>query len=237
MAFVPCDFGHRFTVVNLSVVEFSNLIPLSVAIGYVSCGTHAPLSVAIGYVTCETHAPLSMAIGYVSYGSHASLSMAIGYVTCGTHACMSVIELIIHGVNEMWNMSSTCHMWNSCMHECCTLIDNIFCNTVDEVESSGVITTNISDNYPVFSREKVPTLPEDLILINYRDFSDENLPKFKNSLQDINWNPVLINDDADEAYDLFQSILLTVLNEHFPIQTKNIFNCGKSKPWITPGIL
>ena len=30
---------------------------------------------------------------------------------------------------------------------------------------------------------------------------------------------------------------LTVYNEHFPIQTKNISNRGKSKPWITPGIL
>ena len=35
----------------------------------------------------------------------------------------------------------------------CTQIDNIFCNRVDEVESSGVITTNISDDYPVFARE------------------------------------------------------------------------------------
>ena len=56
-------------------------------------------------------------------------------------------------------------------------------------------------------------------------------------MQDINWNPVLINDDANEAYDLFHSILLTVFNEQFPIQTKNISSCGKRKPRITPGIL
>ena len=119
----------------------------------------------------------------------------------------------------------------------CTLIDNIFCNRVDEVELSGVITTNIFDHYPVFAREKFPTLPEDSISINYRVFSDENLSNFKNSLQDINWNPVLINDDANQAYDLFQSTLLTVFNKHSPIQTKNISSVGKSKPWITPGIL
>ena len=35
----------------------------------------------------------------------------------------------------------------------CTLIDNIFSNRVDEIESSGLITTNISDHYPIFSRE------------------------------------------------------------------------------------
>ena len=46
-------------------------------------------------------------------------------------------------------------------------IDYIFCNRVDEVESSGVITTNISDHYPVFAREKFPTQPEESISINY----------------------------------------------------------------------
>ena len=110
----------------------------------------------------------------------------------------------------------------------CTLIDNIFCNRVDEVESFGVI-TNISDHYPVFAREKFPTLPEDSISINYRVFLDENLSNFKNSLQDINWNSVLIND-ADDAYDLFQSTLLSVFNKDFPIHTINISSCGKSKP-------
>ena len=133
------------------------------------------------------------------------------------------------------------------------LIDNIFCYRVEEVESSIVITTNISDHYPVLSREKFPTMhlkkkeknyswlilnfqAENSISVNCRVFTDENLSNFKNSLQDTNWTPVLINDDAAEAYDLFQSILLTVFNEHFPIQTKNIYNCGKSKPWISSGI-
>ena len=109
-----------------------------------------------------------------------------------------------------------------------------------------MITKDISDHYPVFAREKFPTLPEDSILVNYKDFLKQNLSNFKNYLQDINFNPVLINDDADGAYNLFQSILLIIFNQHppmqtkniyFPIQTKNIYNCGISKPWITPGIL
>ena len=52
----------------------------------------------------------------------------------------------------------------------CTLIDIIFCNRVHVVESSGVITTNISDHYPVFAREKFPTQPEDSISIYYSVF-------------------------------------------------------------------
>ena len=40
----------------------------------------------------------------------------------------------------------------------CTLIDNIFYNRVDEIESTGVITTNISDHYPIFSKELRPIM-------------------------------------------------------------------------------
>ena len=39
-----------------------------------------------------------------------------------------------------------------------TLKDNIFSNRVDEMQSTGVITTNISDHYPIFSRELRLTL-------------------------------------------------------------------------------
>ena len=87
--------------------------------------------------------------------------------------------------------------------------------------------TNISDHYPVCAREKFPTLPEDSISINYRVFWDENLSIFKSLLQDINWNSVLINDDADEAYDLFQITLLFVFNEHFPTYIKSFLVVGK----------
>ena len=50
----------------------------------------------------------------------------------------------------------------------CTLIDNICCNKVGEAETSALIPTNISDHYPVFSREKFPTLPEILQLRTYQ---------------------------------------------------------------------
>ena len=70
-------------------------------------------------------------------------------------------------------------------------------------------------------------LPEDSILINYRVFSDENLSIFKNSLQDINWNPLLINDNADEAYDLFQSTLLSVLMNTSPSTLTTFLVVGK----------
>ena len=96
----------------------------------------------------------------------------------------------------------------------CTLIDNIF-NRIDEKESTGVITTNISDHYPIFSWELRPSLADNVLSINYIVFSDENLSNFRNSPQYTNWEPILNNDDANESYELFQSTLLSIFNDHF----------------------
>ena len=68
-------------------------------------------------------------------------------------------------------------------------------------------------------------------------FSHENLSNFRNSLQYTNWEPILNNDDANESYELFQSTLLSIFNDHIPLQTKNVYNKAHRKPWITPGIL
>ena len=103
----------------------------------------------------------------------------------------------------------------------CTLIDNIFSNRVDEIESSGIITTNISDHYPIFSRELRPSLADNVLSINYRVFSEENLSNFINTFQYTNWEPILNNDDANESDKLFQSTLHSLFNDHFPLHTKN----------------
>ena len=63
------------------------------------------------------------------------------------------------------------------------------------------------------------------------------MSNFRNSLQYTNWEPILNNDDANESYELFQSTLLSIFNDHFPLQTKNVYNKAGRKPGITPGIL
>ena len=111
----------------------------------------------------------------------------------------------------------------------CTLIDNIFCNRIDEIESTGVITTNISDHYPILSRELRQSLADNVLSINYKVFYFENLSNFGNSLQYTNWKPILNNDDANESYEQFQSTLLSIFNDHFPLQIKNVYNKADRK--------
>ena len=44
-------------------------------------------------------------------------------------------------------------------------------------------------------------------------------------------------DDANESYEPFQSTLLSIFNDHCPLQTKNVYNKADREPWITPGVL
>ena len=45
------------------------------------------------------------------------------------------------------------------------------------------------------------------------------------------------NIDANESYELFQSTLLSIFNDHFPLQTKNVYNKADRKPCFFPGTL
>ena len=68
-------------------------------------------------------------------------------------------------------------------------------------------------------------------------FSDELFCNFRNLLQYTNWQAILNNDDANESNELFQSTLLSLFDDHCPLQTKHIYyNKADQKPWITPGI-
>ena len=75
--------------------------------------------------------------------------------------------------------------------------------------------------------------------IIYIIFSDDNLSNFKNSLQDIKWQPVLIDDnDANEPYDLFKVLYLLLLMSTSHFRFKIFQMMEKSKPCIiTPAIL
>ena len=52
-----------------------------------------------------------------------------------------------------------------------------------------------------------PSFADNVLSINYRVFSDEILSNFRNSLQYPNPKPIL-NNDANESYELFQTTLL-----------------------------
>ena len=79
----------------------------------------------------------------------------------------------------------------------------------------------ISDHFPILlfrhSSEKKVKAKE----FSSRDFSDSNVNKFKQALQNFNWNFVEDNNDAQVAFSNFSNVFHNLYNLYLPIVVKN----------------
>ena len=97
-----------------------------------------------------------------------------------------------------------------------TLIDNIFTNNIGSDNMNDILVTNISDHFPIYTITKHVTQknkPQTKVL---RVFSETNIRKFKEKLQNTDWARVLTTRDPQCGYDLFQKILQSTYDEIFP---------------------
>ena len=97
-----------------------------------------------------------------------------------------------------------------------SLIDHILTNFVTQEVNSGVITTDISENFPAFielpsihSKCKTKTNPS-------QNFSRVNLERFRDSLSHLDWANVINQMDVDLAYGNFWDIFKTLFDLNFP---------------------
>ena len=118
-----------------------------------------------------------------------------------------------------------------------TLIDNIFTNTLNDNETSGILLCDISDHLPVFTvRSNV--LCSQLLMyktVNSRIISDEAVSRLASNLGAVTWD--IDDEDVNVSYDKFLASLTREYNACLPLITKRIKiiqNC--SKPWITVAI-
>ena len=120
-----------------------------------------------------------------------------------------------------------------------TLIDHIWSNEIHRSISSGIITTHISDHFPTFTffknqtKNKAPTK-----FVTSRNFSEANIQKFKDSLQNSSFNEVISLHNPQESYDKFHTLFHDLYEENFPLKTirfnRNIHNIER---WMTPELL
>ena len=70
-----------------------------------------------------------------------------------------------------------------------SLIDNIYCNSsiVDNLVCSGVLPTDISDHFEIFSIFSFRRIVNNSLYIKKRIFSHGNINKFQEQLQATNW--------------------------------------------------
>ena len=123
-------------------------------------------------------------------------------------------------------------------HTSATLIDHIYTNNKNPTTIAGTLKTDISDHFSNFIFYKwtpIRIIPK---LVTYRNYSTEAIEKFKNALQETNWESILNDTNTNSAYDKFLDIYTSLLNEHLKLVTTK-FNKYKHKlkSWITKGIL
>ena len=116
-----------------------------------------------------------------------------------------------------------------------TLIDHMWINRINYY-SSGILYTNISDHFPIFSSFSVPavSLYCEKITIHKRIFSNENSDFFATDLRNYNWKTTLTDINA-----IFATCMITfsnLYNKHFPIIEHTIKEKHMNKPYITQGI-
>ena len=126
-----------------------------------------------------------------------------------------------------------------------TLIDNIFTNDLDQMESSlnGLIFSDISDHLPIFHlaslSSNIDNVSEKAKNTNYkRTVNKDSLASFLVSVKNISWESTYQTNDACESYNNFHNSLKVAIDKSFPLvgMKRKTIDHNKS-PWMTGGIL
>ena len=117
-----------------------------------------------------------------------------------------------------------------------TVIDNIFTNVLPH-QTSAIIISDISDHFPIFSCFHLQR-PLPPIHRQTRRFTPDNIASLRSSLRQTDWSRIHNSRDANEAFDIFNDSLTSLLNEKIPLTKIKIKNKKTPKsPWLSTGTL
>ena len=121
-----------------------------------------------------------------------------------------------------------------------TLIDNIFTNTFDKDNYSGILYYDVSDHLPIFLISSQSLKKDNVtkhIVQRYRKESTETITALNDDLANEQWLDVYEEKDVNRAYEKFITKLKQYYEKNVPlIQIKPCKKSAKN-PWITQGIL
>ena len=119
-----------------------------------------------------------------------------------------------------------------------SLIDHIWTN-IPFGTSSGVLISDITDHYPVFTEFFNHKCHESsLIKIKFRDYSSMNIEYFRKIVTEVDWHRVLGDSNNPEIMvEKFNSEINKLFNCAFPIKTKNISKKRINSPWLSKALL
>ncbi len=125
-----------------------------------------------------------------------------------------------------------------CSGNSATVIDHCITNSTNMSHDSSILTTLLSDHFPVFYNIKnVQKKISNKYMVG-RVLSDSNIEKFKDGLKTLNWDFLYTLKDTQEAYDYFSDTFFSLYDIYLPVQTKRFnINYCKIDPWFTTGLL
>ena len=118
------------------------------------------------------------------------------------------------------------------------MIDHVITNSpLPELESI-IITSKLSDHFPIVHFHSITKTVNKTTHITSRDFSQLNIDRFCACLADVNWNTVRNEPDTQTAYNDFINTFTSLYDIHFPLTCKNFnHNVHKMEKWMSAGLL
>ena len=107
-----------------------------------------------------------------------------------------------------------------------TLIDNIFTNDIFSNIKSGIIITDLSYHFPIFTTQqhsKVNSSTSTPIRTKSRLFKPDNIRGLINALTVTDWQHVFSTEDPEKAYNTFNKKISSIYTVHLkPIKYLNV---------------
>ena len=119
-----------------------------------------------------------------------------------------------------------------------TLLDHILTNSTVREHDTFILCSKLSDHFPIIHLLNFEKTKQPKIISETRNFSPDNILRFKNALAGYNWNHVIEQNCVQEATNNFLSTFDTLYNAFFPISTKKFCKAlNPIEPWMSRGIL
>jgi exonuclease III len=120
--------------------------------------------------------------------------------------------------------------------DCSSSLDHLITNVDEKIKKVGVLDFGFSDHLVIFCTRGSPkSLKFASITKRLRSLKNYTSELFCEELAKINWNPVFLADNVDEALSSFVSIFQFVLDKVAPY--RDIRPRQRTEPWMTADIL
>ena len=122
--------------------------------------------------------------------------------------------------------------------ESATLIDHVLTNNFDinSKHIQGILCTSISDHYAIFhiAGNAGITSADDIPVLK-RNFTQNNMTRFTNEMENVDREFIKNIDDTQTAYSMFHNLLVEKFNSCFPLKSiKKAYHT--IKPWLTAAL-